>query len=99
MILPVWYDKIEIGMRFKNAQDLANYLGITIRPGTNDKQRLMQKVKRYFVIEFLPPRFPNCKRSNEFKIVERKEVNMMMVTISMEEYEEFKKLKSESKEK
>ena len=46
MILPVWYDKIEVGMRFKNAQDLANYLGVTIRPGTNDKQRLMQKVRR-----------------------------------------------------
>lgn len=91
--LPDWYDKLEVGMTFENCDDLAEFLGITIKPGTNEKQRLMRKVKQYFVIEYLPPKDPTrSKRSYAFKIVARKELDLkrMMVMISVEEYQKLK---------
>ena len=91
-VLPSWYEKLEVGMTFENCSELAEFLGVNIRPGTNDRQRLMNTVKRYFVIEHLPPKQECSKRSYAFKIVERKEVNMT-VTLSMKEYEEYRKLR------
>lgn len=91
--LPAWYDKLEIGMTFENCDELAEFLGITIRPGTNEKQRLMNQVKKYFVVEYLPPKDPTrSKRSYAFKIVARKELDLkrMMVMISVDEYQQLK---------
>ena len=92
--LPEWYEKLEVGMTFENCDDLADFLGITIRPGTNERQRLMKKVKQFFVVEYLPPKDPTrSKRSYAFKIVERKELDLkrMMIMISVEEYQQLRK--------
>lgn len=92
MKLPHWYDKLQVGMEFKNCDELAEFLGVEIRLGTNDKQRLMDKVKCFFVVEYLPPKDPTkSKRSYAFKIVERKEVSML-VSLTMEEYKKLKEL-------
>ena len=92
--LPEWYEKLEVGMTFENCDDLADFLGITIRPGTNERQRLMKKVKQFFVVEYLPPKDPTrSKRSYAFKIVARKELDLkrMMIMISIEEYQQLRK--------
>lgn len=92
--LPEWYEKLEVGMTFENCDDLADFLGITIRPGTNERQRLMKKVKQFFVVEYLPPKDPTrSKRSYAFKIVARKELDLkrMMIMISVEEYQQLRK--------
>ena len=74
-------------MVFQNCDELAKFLGITIRPNTNEKQRLLNKVKRYFVIEYLEPKDPRSERSYAFRIVEKKYDEHVKIEIKVKELE------------
>ena len=74
-------------MVFKNCDELAKFLGVSIRPNTNEKQRLLNKVKRYFVIEYLQPKDLRSERSYAFRIVEKKYDEHVKIEIKVKELE------------